>query len=446
MLKHQSLKSVPRFYWMKTIRQLAKAEFRGLPLLLVTYGALMVHFIYGRAFRDSLLGSHLRIQLLPFLTLWGTLLSVIASLTVSALLRSEHRARTAGTIYAINALIEFLFALSSRHFPSLYSLFFVEMSASTIIGLSIIWILIGDWASSCEADRKRLIPAVLLYGTTVSILAGVGLTHLRIAAGFQSANVILATMNTISVVALLFYRNGLCFVRPNLVIKRLPQRPHPNHKLLRKFAVLTVAAAATSTLLDLMFRIRVVEHFPHQVDRLHFLGLFQSLLSVSAFLSQMALGRVMQKKVALVFFHLHPAAICIASCLLAFAPGFWPFAFLRNGEYSMRNSLFRFGSEMAYGLFPDHERAVVRPLIDVIGERLGDLCASGMLAFLLFVNPQLPTKLGLFLLALCSLVFWRICRSLERSMSAFGMSATRDLTANERSKLPAMAHEGAGIN
>jgi hypothetical protein len=429
---------------MKTFRQLAGAKFRGLPLLLVAYGALMVHFIYGRVFRDSLLGSHLRIQSLPSLTLWGTLVSIIVSLTVSALLRSRRRARTARTIYAINALIELLFALSYHRFAWSYSLFFIGMSASTIVGLSMIWILIGDWASSCEANRKRLIPAVLLYGTTISILAGVGLTHLRIAAGFRSANLILATMNAVSVVALLFYRNEDCFSRSGFAFHNLPNRAHPNHKVLRKFAVLTVVAAASSTLLDLMFRIQVVERFPHEVERLHFLGLFQSLLSLSAFLSQMALGRVLQKKLVLAFFHWHPATICIASCLLVFAPGFWPFAFLRNAEYSLRNSLFRFGSEMAYGLFPDQERAIVRPLIDVVGERMGDLCASGILAFLLSVNPQLPVKLGLLLLALCSLLFWRICRSLERSMSAFGKTAVPGFAAIENDQIRGMAHESAG--
>jgi ATP/ADP translocase len=84
----------------------------------------------------------------------------------------------------------------------------------------------------------------------------------------------------------------------------------------------------------------------------------------------------------------------------------------------LRNSLFRFGSEMTYAHLPDKDRARVRPLIEVIGERVGDLCASGILAILLFVNPQLPVKLGLLLLALCSLLFWRITRSLERNIAA----------------------------
>jgi ATP/ADP translocase len=431
---------------VKTIKQLTGAgTFRGLPLLLVAYAALMMHFIYGRAFRDSLLGSHLRIQSLPSLTLWGTLVSIIASLVISNLLHSKQRARPARAIYAISALIELLFALAYHQLPWLYKLFFIDVSASTIIGLSMIWILIGDWASSCEVDRNRLIPAVLLYGTAVGVLAGVGLTHLRAAAGFRTANLILAAMNMISAGALLFYNDEDCFTRHSVAFHHLQNRAPLNHKLLRKFAMLTVAAAATSTLLDLMFRIRVAEHFPQQVQRLYFLGLFQSLLNLSVFLSQATVGHVFQKKFVLTFVHLHPAIICIASTLLAFAPGFWLFAFLRSGEYSLRNSLFRFGSEMTYARFPDKDRARVRPLIDVIGERVGDLCASGILAFLLLVNPQLPVKLGLLLLALCSFLFWRISSSLERNITATEMCPGGNVAVATKTNYARMRHQGARI-
>src|ERR1700677_42077 len=431
---------------MKTIKQLTGAgTFRGLPLLLVAYAALMMHFIYGRAFRDSLLGSHLRIQSLPALTLWGTLVSIIASLVVSNLLHSKQRARTARVIYAINAIIELLFAIAYHQMPRLYELFFIDVSASTIVGLSMIWILIGDWASSCEADRNRLIPAVLLYGTAVGILAGVGLTHLRAATGFRKANLILAAMNIISAVALLFHNNEGCFTRHRFALQDLQNRAYLNHKLLRKFAILTVMAAATSTLLDLMFRVRVAEHFPQQVQRLYFLGLFQSLLNLSVFLSQAAVGHVFQKKFVLTSVHLHPAIICIVSSLLIFAPGLWPFAFLRSGEYSLRNSLFRFGSEITYARFPDQDRARVRPLIEVIGERVGDLCASGILAFLLFVNPQLPVKLGLLLLALCSFLFWRISRSLERNIATTEMRPGQNLAVATKANYARMRHQGAGV-
>jgi len=431
---------------MRTIQQFVGTQtFRGLPLLLLAYAALMMHFIFGRAFRDSLLGSHLTIQSLPYLTFWTTLVSIIVSLIVSSLLRSKQRARAALAVYAINGLIELLFSLAYHRLPWVYSLFFIAVSASTIVGLSMIWILIGDWASSCHADRSRLIPAVMLYGTATSILAGVGLTHLRTATSFRSANLLLAGMNLISVLALLFHSNEGCVARHGFSLQDPRNRAYLTNKLLRRFAVLVMVAAITSTLLDLMFRIRVAEHYLQQSDRLHFLGLFQSLLNLGAFVSQIAVGRLFQKKLVFTFVHLHPAIVCIASCLLAFVPGFWLFSCLRSGEYSLRNSLFRLGSEMTYACFPDQARATIRPLIDVIGERLGDLCASAILALLLLVNPQLPVKPGLLLLALCSLLFWWICRRLERSMDAFGMKAGEHLGATATVIYAGMAHESAGI-
>jgi ATP/ADP translocase len=433
-----------KFREMRTLKKfVGTGTFRGLPLLLLAYAALMTHFIFGRAFRDSLLGSHLTIQSLPYLTMWSTFVSIAASLTVSNLFRSRQRQRIACAAFTINVTIELLFALVAPRLPWVYSLFFIDVSASTLIGLSMIWILIGDWASNCHADRSRLIPAVLLFGTAISILAGVGLTHLRIATSFRSANLILAAMNTIPAIALLFHNNDGCMSRHGFTFQDLQKQIYIPNALVRKFALLVVVAAMTSTLLDLMFRIRVAEHYLNQADRLHFLGLFQSSLNICAFVSQIAVGRIFHKRLVSSFIHLHPAIVGIASCLFAFAPGFWQFTCLRSGEYSLRNSLFRYTSEVAYAHFPDQERAVVRPLIDVIGERLGDLLASGILAGLLFANPQLPVKPGLLLLALCSFLFWWICRSLERSISIIRMNAGRDLAAT--TKYSGIAHESAGI-
>jgi ATP/ADP translocase len=431
---------------MRILKQFAGAgTFRGLPLLLLAYAALMTHFIFGRAFRDSLLGSHLTIRSLPYLTMWSTIVSIVVSLMVSSLFRSRQRKLIACVGFAINAVIELAFSFSHIRIPWMYSLFFIDVSASTLIGLSMIWILIGDWASSCHADRSRLIPAVLLFGTATSILAGVGLTHLRIATSFHSANLMLAAMSSIPVLALLFHNNDDCVLRHGFSFQALQNRAYLPNKLLRKFALLVVVAAMTSTLLDLMFRIRVAEHYLNQADRLHFLGLFQSALNVGAFLSQIAVGHIVQKKLASTIIHLHPAIVGIASCLFAFAPGFWQFTFLRSGEYSLRNSLFRLGSEMAYASLPDQERATVRPLIDVIGERLGDLCASGILALLLLMNAGLPVKPGLLALAVCSFLFWWLCRSLERNINAIGLSTGQDLAVTATTKYSGMAHESAGI-
>src|ERR1700691_4589181 len=108
---------------MRALKQFAgTGTFRGLPLLLLAYASLMTHFIFGRAFRDSLLGSHLSIQSLPYLTLWSTLVSIVVSLLVSNLFRSRQRKRIACAGFAINVVIELSFSLASARLPWLYGL------------------------------------------------------------------------------------------------------------------------------------------------------------------------------------------------------------------------------------------------------------------------------------------------------------------------------------
>ena len=141
---------------MRIVQQFAGTEtLRGLPLLLLSYAALMTHFIFGRAFRDSLLGSHLTIRSLPALTVWCTVASIAVSLLVSNLFRSKQRRRIACIIYATNVVIELLFAFAYNRLAWSYSLFFVDVSASTLIGLSMIWILVAGALYRQHCNRAQ---------------------------------------------------------------------------------------------------------------------------------------------------------------------------------------------------------------------------------------------------------------------------------------------------
>src|ERR1700744_5460514 len=108
---------------MRILKQLAgTGTFRGLPLLLIAYAALMTFFIFGRAFRDSLLGSNLTVHSLPYLTMWSTLASILVSLIVSSLFRSPKRRRIACAAYGINAVVQLFFAFAADRSDLLYSL------------------------------------------------------------------------------------------------------------------------------------------------------------------------------------------------------------------------------------------------------------------------------------------------------------------------------------
>jgi len=81
-------------------------------------------------------------------------------------------------------------------------------------------------------------------------------------------------------------------------------------------------------------------------------------------------------------------------------PVFQVFGFLRIGEYSLRNSASRCGIEMVYAALPDRLRVEVRPLVDVVGERLGDMSAAGMLHMLLSGATGVNFKYTLLVVAI----------------------------------------------
>jgi hypothetical protein len=69
----------------------ARLSDSSLPILVLSYALLMMHYVFSRAFRDSLLGSGLSVSELPELTVLGTLLAITLSLVCSLFLRSDAR-------------------------------------------------------------------------------------------------------------------------------------------------------------------------------------------------------------------------------------------------------------------------------------------------------------------------------------------------------------------
>jgi hypothetical protein len=416
-----------------------------LPLLVLAYSLLMLHYVFSRAFRDSLLGSHLEVAALPGLTFVGTLLAITISLTLSFFFRTELRIRVIRVFYAINAIFEVVFAFGYKAHPWMYSGYYIEVSASTALGLSLIWILIGDWMSKCNERDTGRVPAILICGTSAGMFAGFGLVHLPSAADFRVANLILASMNLAVVLTLLLYRNCYCNLEPappirEEVEKALKQWTSP---VTRTLAAVTVVGATASTLLDLTFRVGAAGQFTQQAERLHFLGLFQGLLSLGSLISQFVIQNAGRSKLGRACLTIHPMAMTFAASLGLVVPIFPILAILRASEYSLRNSIFRCGVEMVYALLPDKLRVETRPLIDVVGERVGDMIAAGLLALLLTGNSQLGYRWSLLLFTVLVCALWGLSRSLLRRVDQ--LSEAFDTLKKQGGAVPLhrMAREGA---
>ncbi|HEY8997263.1 MAG TPA: hypothetical protein VIM60_05165 [Edaphobacter sp.] len=379
---------------------------RALPILLGGYAFIMIHFVLSRALRDTLLGSKLSVDSLPGLTFKGTLLAVALSVVLPLVLQWSKRIHLIRAIYLLNGLIEIAMVVLEHRHPMIYSFYYIGVSASTAIGVSLMWMLIGDWASSTHANKARSIPRIMLFGTAASMVTGFGLVRLLSHATFANTCLALAMTNIGAATLMLFYKDEACKPcrSPIEVVAR--GTTYLEHRLVRSLALVTIAGAVVSTLLDLLFRVKLAEHFTTMSDRLHFMGMFQGALSFAAAVSQLLVTRVATTKLGVKAIRLHPLCVIAGSAMAAVLPLFAVIASLRIGEYSMRNSFFRFGSEMSYSSLPDKLRVEVRPIIDVVGERTGDAIAAGLLQLLIVFAPGIQTRAALLTLSCCSFVLF----------------------------------------
>jgi ATP/ADP translocase len=171
------------------------------------------------------------------------------------------------------------------------------------------------------------------------------------------------------------------------------------------------------------------------------MGSLQGFLCLGALLSQFAVRRLTSGLWAKRCLTLYPGILTAAALASVAMPVFQMFGFLRIGEYSLRNSASRCGIEMVYAALPDRLRVEVRPLVDVVGERLGDMSAAGILHVLLSDATGVNFKYTLLIVASLGTALWICSEWLLRRVDHMKAAAERD---NEiQLPLQRLAREGA---
>jgi ATP/ADP translocase len=412
------------------------------PILVLSYSILMMHYVFSRAFRDSLLGSRLSVSELPGLTFLGTLLAITLSLICSLFLRSDARIHVIRFFYVLNAVAEIIIAFQYQTHSWMLRAYYIEVSASTAIGLSLIWVLIGDWTSNCNHGNTNKVPSVLISGTAAGMFAGFGLVYLPSSSDLRASLVMLAVMDVCVSSLLLVHRDGSCIPAGKKKFEELSQvRRNWTSAVVRMLTIVTILGASASTLLDLVFRVRVAEHYTSQAQRIHFMGSLQGFLCLGALLSQFVVRRLTSGPWAKRCLTLYPGILTAAALASVAMPVFQVFGFLRIGEYSLRNSASRCGIEMVYAALPDRLRVEVRPLVDVVGERLGDMSSAGILHFLLTGTTRVNFKYTLLVVASLGTALWICSEWLLRRVDR--MKAAADTDNEIQLPLQKLAREGA---
>jgi len=370
----------------------------------------MIHFVFSRAFRDSLLNNGLPIQSLPSLIFIGTGLSLCLSFVLSRLFRKGAKTNIVGVSYIVTGACEAALAFAPVTPELSFKLFYILVSASTAIGMSMVWLLANNWISTEPEIKAKMVPALLMAGTIGGLLGGFGIVHMQFAESFRGANLLLAGLNIFTAALVSLHYEP----PPTTVVDTGTKAPAQSPRIKRARLIAITLAAATvlgatgSTLLDLTYRIVASQQYASRTDLLHFFGYLQAMLGVAAVVAQLLLSRCRpcaQRRSTIAMYGLLGAVVAVLGALV---PSFALLTAMRTGEYAMRNSLFRFGTEMSYAELPQQLRLEVRPLIDVVGERIGDSIAALLLQSLFWIRHGFSIRLVLICLSIICIGLWKL--------------------------------------
>ncbi len=159
---------------------------------------------------------------------------------------------------------------------------------------------------------------------------------------------------------------------------------------IRDLALLVSLSAIGAALLDYVLKAAATASYGRGAPLLRFFGIYYTATSLATLLVQTALTRRILERFGLArTVATLPLTLGAGGVAALLAPGLWCLAIARGAEAALRSSLFRSGYELFYTPMRPTEKRAVKTMIDVGGERLGDLAGGGIVKLLLVGLPAL---------------------------------------------------------
>jgi hypothetical protein len=138
-------------------------------------------------------------------------------------------------------------------------------------------------------------------------------------------------------------------------------------------------------------------------------------MSVVTFLVQAGLSTIVLKRAGLGrTVGALPAAVTVGGLAALAFPGLATAGLARGLEGVLRNSLFRSGYEVLFAPIPRQVKRATKTLVDVGGERMGDILGGGLVALILVMFPTFSGAALLVLAILFSIAAMWLARQLQQ--------------------------------
>ena len=399
---------------------------------------LIAEQVGGKATRDALFLSSFSISSLP------TMLMVSAVISL-AIIPLGGRAMTAlgpsrivplGLVTSA-ALLLGAWALAGQFPRAVAAVVYLHVGSVGSVLISWFWSLINE---RFDPRTARHSVARIAGGATLGgLLGGILAERLARPIGLTGMLPVLAGLHLLCGGLTLVLRapgtRGPQFARPPPAAISTEQSPPAVERAglsllwrsgyVRDLALLVSLSAIGAALLDYALKAQGAASYGRGAPLLRFFGLYYTATSLATLLVQTSLTRRVLERFGLArTVATLPFTLGAGGAAALLAPNLWCLAVARGAEGALRNSLFRSGYELFYTPMRPAEKRSIKTLIDVGGERLGDLAGGGIVKLVLVTVPALAISvlmaLAIALGGLGLLVARRLHRgythTLERSL------------------------------
>lgn len=365
-------------------------------------GALVViaSFVGGKAARDAILLSNFAVTDLPLFIGAAAITSLPIVLLVGRLF-ARHGPR--GLVPALGALsASLLFAewVLYDYAPKLGAVvIFFHLTLFGAVLVSGFWSIVNERFDARTA--RKYIGRIGVGATVGGIIGGLIVERASVYLEPSAILLVLSGLQLLSVALQIALSRGAPPVAPeaagtteSAALKVVAKTP-----LLRNLAILVVLGAIAATALDYVFKARVVEAAGKE-GPLRFFAIYYTATNVLTALAQIALARVTLEKLGVArSIATLPAAVTFATAGALVFPGLTSTVIARSIEMIVRSSMYRAAYELIYTPLAEQTKRATKVILDVGGERIGDLLGAQLVGLLLYLAAPPETLLAAGLIA-----------------------------------------------
>ena len=379
----------------------AQSDYRAMLFALFAATTMIAQQVAGKATRDALFLSNFDVTNLPKIVIAAAIISMGGVLLMSRLLSHISPAKLVPGIFGLSAVLFIGEWVLLDYRPGIASIvLYLHMAVFGAILISGFWSIINERFDPHSAKQRvaRIAAAATLGGVLGGLLADTVANQLNV----RSMLLFLSGLHMVCMMAVMGIGTQTRVapvehaVRTRSAFTIISHTPY-----LQWMAALMVLVAVMAALVDYAFKAEAAAHYTDTESLVAFFGSFYAFIGVLGFVLQTLLGRrILQRFGIGATIAILPAVVALFGIFGTVVTHLWSMIMMRGGHAVFVTSFFRSAFELLYTPLPRHKKRPTKTIIDVASDRLGDLIGSGVILLLLFILPDLPTRL----VAACAVV------------------------------------------